>query len=271
MSRALRAAVLAAMLLAVSASTAGAFVIPTSPRIYDVSVSGSYRVEWTEQTGDVGVSCQSWSDEKGSQVARFASVKPTPVVVSVGQALKTTVMSKLTKTRTYSVRYGPGPSAPGCGGVCPAGTAARAADGTCSPAIAGPVPQKTDCGTRTTQRSDGLVLQTRSENDVAGLGWKIDGSFAHLSVGPLLYFPFKRCRVLYEPDALPIRLIGRRQTIISRLGVGKKTTFTDGKSGISCTSTAQQFLSARRATVFDLTPETCSLTYKVRVRVKRTL
>lgn len=123
------------------------------------------------------------------------------------------------QTRSWRKREG-NANAAGCPDVCPTGTAARAADFTCFPAVPGTPPPTTDCGTRKTSRATSVLVYQEAGSQIA--------------VGLPLWNPFKRCSAAssgLEADGLTIPV---PLSALTRLRVGAKRSLTRTQTGRPC-------------------------------------
>lgn len=268
--RALLIGTLIAVSVAVAVPAAGIAQGKFGPLIdstYDVTATGSVTVDWTRKAGEVDKACTPWSDESGSSTTSFKSRTGRLIIVSGPKfpwALQTSLNASTKRQRSWKRRYGNADVA-GCPGVCPPGTAARAADGTCEPAkpAPGPGPGKDDCGTRRT-KSTPLTVQIESrpedEEDLTELVFDKSPPSTLMAGPPLLNSGFFRSCTAYGEGylqaALPIRLDAADVTAIKRLRPGRKKTYTQTRGSIDCKDP-----SARGVT--------CSLDYTTTVSIKR--
>ena len=267
--RALLLGTLIAVSLAVAAPAAGLAQGDLTPLIssatYDITATGSVSVDWTRKTGDVDKACTTWADESGSSTTSFKGRRGRFIVVSSPSfpwQLQTSITASTKRQRSWKRRYGSSGVA-GCPGICPPGTAARAADGTCTPATAAPGPGKDDCGTRRT-RSTPLRVQIEprpeDDDDLTELVWDKSPP-STLMAGPPLFNSgfFRKCAVYgegYLQTALPIRLDSADVTAIKRLRPGRTKTHTTTRGFIDCRDPSD-------------TTVKCSLDYTTRVTIKR--
>jgi hypothetical protein len=257
------AAVLAALLG--MPSSAGAQGGPVQIVTYDVSARGSMTIDWSERSGPVGTPCRGWTEDTGSGTQTFRSRRSRAIVVStpsLAWKLEVAPVASTKRTRSWTARRG-GDVDPGCPAVCPTGTTARAADGTCNPANPYRQPPN-DCGTRTTAGTPMTIqVEPREEDDddlqdLLGTteppGW--------LTAGPLRFATgYRTCRIYGESyllAALPIRLSNADIRAIKRLAKGRTRTFRATRTNIDCADPDDR----RSGT-------TCSLDFDVQVTIRR--
>lgn len=267
--RALLLGTLIAVSLAVAAPAAGLAQGGLTPLIssatYDITATGSVSLDWTRKTGEVDKACTTWTDESGSSTTSFKGRRGRVIVVSGPKfpwQLQTLTTASTKRQRSWKRRYG-SPEVAGCPGVCPAGTAARAADGTCFPPKAAPAAGKDDCGTRKTESTPLRVeIEPRPEDDEDLTELAFDRSPpSTLMAGPPLFNGgfFRTCSVYgegYLQMALPIRLNGVDVTAIKRLRPGRTKTYTQTRASIDCKDPGE-------------TTVTCSLDYTTTVKIRR--
>lgn len=233
---------------------------------YDVKTRGSVSVDWTRKAGQVDKPCAVWSDESGSSTTSFKS--KTGRVIVIWNAANPWKFSGLVdastkRIRSWKRRYGSEATA-GCPGVCPPGTAARAADGTCEPAKPAPGPGRDDCGRRTTGRTPvpfGIEPRAEDDDDLAELVFTSDPP-ATLAVGAPLFNTgyFRQCKVVGEQfllSSLPTRLTTRDVRGVRELAKGRSKRFRATETSIDCAPGADQL------------GVTCSMDYDVQTTIRR--
>lgn len=234
---------------------------------YDVKTRGSVSVDWTRKAGQVDKPCAVWSDESGSSTTSFKS--KTGRVIVIWNAANPWKFSGLVdastkRIRSWKRRYGSEATA-GCPGVCPPGTAARAADGTCEPAKPAPGPGRDDCGRRTTGRTPvpfGIEPRAEDDDDLAELVFTSDPP-ATLAVGAPLFTSgfFRKCYSYdegYLTGALPIRMSTGEVRDVRALKKGRNRSFRATRVGVDCADPSDKPRGV-----------TCSLDYDVQVTIRR--
>ena len=233
---------------------------------YDVKARGSVSVDWTQKSGEVDKRCAVWSDESGSSTMSFRSKTGRVIVIwNAGNPWRLTgqVDASTKRIRSWKRRYGREDTA-GCPGVCPPGTAARAADGTCEPAKPAPGPGRDDCGRRTTRRTSvpfGIEPRAEDDDDLADLVFPDDP--AKLAVGAPLFSSgfFRQCRTYDEgflQASLPVKLTNTDVGSVRTLAKGRSRSFRATRVGVDCADPSDKPRGV-----------TCSLDYDVQVTIRR--
>ncbi len=234
---------------------------------YDVTLRGSVSVDWSRKSGEVDKQCAPWSDESGSSTLSFAVRRTRVITVSAGPGswrFGGFAPASTKQIRSWKRRYGSADTA-GCPGVCPPGTTARAADGTCEPAKPAPGKGRDDCGTRKTARTSltfNIEPREEDDDDLAELVFNRDPP-ATFAAGPPLFqkASYRQCKVYGEnvlTSSLPIRMTTTDVRGVRQLAKGRSKRFRATKTDIDCASKGDR-----------QSGTTCVVTYDLDVRIRR--